>query len=311
MLLNEILGIKYPLIQGAMARIATGAFAAASSNAGALGVIAAGGMDAETLRREIKTCKEQTKKPFGVNLMLKHPDADALAEVIAEEKIAVVTTGAGNPKKYIAMWKEVGSKVIPVIPSVALAKRMEQYGADAVIAEGTESGGHVGEMTTMALVSQVVDAVSIPVIAAGGIGRGRQLLGALSLGAVGAQIGTCLLVAEECPIHDNYKQALLKAKDTDTVVTGRSVGLPVRILKNALAREYLKKEQEGISAEELEIFALNSLSRGVYEGDTQYGSLMAGQIAGQLHEIKPIAEIFSEIDNEYRETLQKICEVLR
>lgn len=306
MLLNKMLGIKYPFIQGAMARISDGSFAAAASNSGGLGIIAAGGMDAATLRREIQVCRQKTAQPFGVNIMLMHPEAKAMATVAAEEKVPVITTGAGNPAPYIAMWQEAGSKVFPVIPSVALAKRVEKYGADAVIAEGTESGGHVGELTTMTLVYQVAQAVAIPVIAAGGIASGAQFLSALSLGAVGAQLGTCLLATEECPIHANYKAALLKAKDIDTVVTGRVTGVPVRILKNALAREYLRQEAAGASKEELEKFTLHSLNKAVVEGDVRHGSLMAGQVAGQLKSIKTIAQVFADIDSQGRHRWQEL-----
>ena len=238
--LNEILGTEFPIIQGGMANIATGEFAAACSNAGALGVIAAGGMPrAELLREQIRICKSLTDKPFGVNLMLMNPCADDMAQVILEEGVSVVTTGAGSPGKYMPAWKQAGIKVFPVVSASILAKRLVQAGADGIIAEGTESGGHVGEMTTMALVPQVIDAVDVPVIAAGGIGDGRQAAAAFALGACGIQVGTCLLASRECPIHDNYKQALLRAKDSDTTVTGRSTGGPVRVLKNKMAREYL------------------------------------------------------------------------
>ena len=236
-LLNEILGTKYPIIQGGMANIATGEFAAACSNAGALGLIGAGGMNVETLRENIRRCKALTDKPFGVNIMLMHPQADEFAKIVVEEGVKVVTTGAGNPGKYISMWKEAGIKVIPVVAAAVLAKHLVPLGVDAVIAEGTESGGHVGEMTTMALVPQVVDAVDVPVIAAGGIADGRQLAAAFALGACGVQVGTCLLVSEECPVHENYKAALLRAKDSDTIVTGRIGGTPVRVLKNRMSRE--------------------------------------------------------------------------
>ncbi|MDO4541472.1 MAG: DUF561 domain-containing protein [Bacillota bacterium] len=310
MLLNEILGIKYPFIQGAMARISSGAFAAAASNSGGLGVIAAGGTDVDGLRREIRMCRSLTDRVFGVNIMLMHPRAQDMAEVSAEEKVPVITTGAGNPAPYISMWHEVGSKVFPVIPSVALAKRMEKFGADGVIAEGTESGGHVGELTTMALVYQVVQSVNIPVVAAGGIASGSQYLAALALGAVGAQIGTCLLATEECPIHDNYKQALLRAKDIDTVVTGRITGTPVRILKNAMAREYLRREAAGATREELEKYTLNSLSKAVEEGDVKNGSLMAGQVSGQIKEIKTIAQVFEDIYSQSQDRFQVLKEEL-
>ena len=240
MKLNELLGIEFPLIQGGMANIATGAFAAAVSNAGALGLVGSGGWDAETLRKEIRIAKEHTDKPFGVNLMLMNPHIDDLAKVVVEEGVAVVTTGAGNPGKYVPAWKEAGIRVFPVVAAPILAKRLERLGVDGFIAEGTESGGHVGEMTTMALVPQVVDTVSVPVIAAGGIADGRQLAAAFALGACGAQIGTCLLASEECPIHENYKKAVIKASATDTIVTGRTTGAPVRVLKNKMAREYVR-----------------------------------------------------------------------
>ena len=291
MKIQELLGIRYPLIQGGMANIATGEFAAAVSNAGALGLIASGSMDAEQLREQIRTCRAHTEKPFGVNLMLMNPHIEQLAQVVVEEKVPVITTGAGNPGKYLPAWKEVGIRVLPVVPSVALARRMERAGADALIVEGTEAGGHVGELTTMCLVPQVVDAVQIPVIAAGGIACGRQVLAAFALGASGVQVGTCLLVSEECPIHTNYKEAVLKAGDTDTTVTGRTTGAPVRILKNKMAREYLKREKEGATLEELEAYTLGGLRKAVLEGDVQYGSLMAGQAAGLCKEIKPVKQI--------------------
>lgn len=294
--LNEILGTEFPIIQGGMANIATGEFAAACSNAGALGLIAAGGLHSgEELREQIRICKSLTDKPFGVNLMLMNPAMDAFAAVVAEEGVPVVTTGAGNPGKYVPAWKAAGIKVIPVVAATVLAKRLAKLGVDAFIAEGTESGGHVGEMTTMALVPQVVDAVDIPVIAAGGIADGRQMAAALSLGACGVQVGTCLLTSEECPIHLNYKQALLDAKDSDTTVTGRSAGAPVRVLKNKMARQYLILEKQGASQEALEKMTLGSLRRAVIQGDTVNGSLMSGQVAGMLTEIKPLRQIFEEL----------------
>lgn len=306
MKLNELLGTEFPIIQGGMANIATGEFAAACSNAGALGIIAAGGMrTAQQLREQIQICRSLTDKPFGVNLMLMNPIADELAQVITEEKVAVVTTGAGNPGKYIPAWKEAGIKVIPVVAASVLAVRLARAGVDAIIAEGTESGGHVGEMTTMALVPQVVDAVDVPVIAAGGIADGRQFAAALALGACGVQVGTCLLVSQECPIHDNYKQALLDAKDRDTTVTGRSSGGPVRVLKNKMARRYLQLEKQGTSLEELEKLTLGGLRRAVLEGDVETGSVMAGQVAGMLHEIRPLREIFQEITAQGYEILKE------
>ena len=303
MKLNEFLGTEFPFIQGGMANIATGEFAAACSNAGALGLIGTGGMNAETLRSHIRTAKALTSKPFGVNIMLMNPEADAMAQVVVEEGVPVVTTGAGNPGKYIAAWKAAGIKVLPVVAAATLAVHLERAGADAVIAEGTESGGHVGEMTTMALVPQVVDAVSVPVIAAGGIADGRQLAAAYALGACGVQLGTCLLVSEECPIHENYKAALLKARDSDTIVTGRTGGAPVRVLKNRMSREYVRQEKAGADKMELEKYTLGSLRRAVFEGDTVTGSLMAGQVAGMLHEIRPLRAIFEDLDKGCRATL--------
>lgn len=295
MKINELLGTEFPIIQGGMANIATGAFAAAVSNAGALGLIGSGGMDAETLRKEIRTARAATDKPFGVNLMLMNPHIDELAKVVVEEGVQVVTTGAGNPGKYVPAWKEAGIKVFPVVAAPILAKRLERYDVDGFIAEGTESGGHVGEMTTMALVPQVVDAVSAPVIAAGGIADGRQMAAAFALGACGVQVGTCLLVSQECPIHENYKLALIKAGANDTVVTGRSTGAPVRVLKNKMARQYLEMEKENMPLAEREKLTLGSLRRAVFDGDLDTGSFMSGQVAGMLTEIKPLRQIFEEM----------------
>ena len=304
-LLNEILGTKYPIIQGGMANIATGEFAAACSNAGALGVIATGHMrEAEMLREQIRICRERTDKPFSVNLMLMNPCAGDMANIIIEEGVKVVTTGAGSPGQYIPTWKNAGVTVIPVVAASILAKRLVQAGADAIIAEGMESGGHVGEMTTMALVPQVIDAVDVPVIAAGGIADGRQVAAAFALGACGIQVGTCLLASVECPIHDNYKQAILKAKDSDTTVTGRSIGGPVRVLKNRMAREYLALEKRGATLEELEHITLGGLRRAVFEGDMERGSVMSGQVAGMLHEIKPLRQIFEELYSGGRAVLE-------
>lgn len=303
MRLDKMLGIKYPCIQGGMANIATGEFAAAVSNAGGLGLIGAGGMNTEMLRDQIRRCKALTDKPFGVNLMLMNPDAPEMARMIVEEGVKIVTTGAGSPSSYMPMWKENGMIVMPVVSSSLLAKKMESMGADAVIAEGTESGGHVGEMTTMALVPQIVDAVSIPVIAAGGIADGRQLAAAFCLGAIGVQLGTCLLAAEECPIHPAYKEAVLKAKDNDTIVTGRIAGTPVRILKNAMAREYVKQERAGADKMDLEKFTLGSLRRAVFEGDVKTGSLMAGQVVGQIKEIRNLKEIFESMCRECEQVI--------
>ena len=294
-LLNEILGTKYPIIQGGMAWVAEHHLAAAVSEAGGLGLIGGANAPGEVVRQEIRKARELTKKPIGVNIMLMSPYADEVAKVVVEEGVQVVTTGAGNPGKYMKMWKDAGIVVIPVVASVALAKLMERGGADAGVAEGTESGGHIGEATTMTLVPQVADAVSIPVIAAGGIADGRQLAAALALGACGVQVGTCLLASEECPIRPNYKAALLKAKDSDTIVTGRSVGAPVRVLKNRMSREYVRQENAGADKMELEKYTLGSLRRAVFEGDTTTGSLMAGQVAGMLHEVRPVADILADL----------------
>ena len=306
MLLNEMLGIKYPIIQGGMANIATGKFAAQVSNAGALGLIASGGMNAEALEKEIAECRKLTDKPFGVNLMLMNPDVDNIAQLLADEKIGIITTGAGMPGKYMGMWKENGSKVIPVVASTALARKVEQQGADAVIAEGGESGGHVGDMTTMTLVPQVIEKVSIPVIAAGGIATGKQFVAAMALGAIGVQIGTCLLVSEECPIHENYKLALIKARDNSTTVTGRSLDAPVRILKNDMAREYIKGERSGGTREELEQFTLGGLRRAVLDGDVKTGSVMAGQVCGQLKEIQPLSVILENLYEDAKKELKEL-----
>ncbi len=309
MRLNEILGTTYPFIQGGMANIATGEFAAAVSNAGALGLIGAGGMDAETLRGHIRRCKQLTDKPFGVNIMLMNPAAPDMARVVVEEGVSVVTTGAGNPGAYVPAWKQAGIKVFPVVAATILAKRLAGLGVDGVSAEGTESGGHVGEMTTMALVPQVADAMQefgIPVIAAGGVADGRQLLAAFALGAVGVQLGTCLLVSRECPIHENYKQALLAARDSDTVVTGRTGGVPVRVLKNKMTRAYLAREKAGADKMELEKFTLGALRRAVFDGDTDTGSLMAGQVAGMLRQEKPLADIFADLWDGCERTLETL-----
>ena len=307
--LSEILGIEFPFIQGGMANIATGEFAAAVSNAGALGLIGSGGMNAETLREHIHRCRSLTDKPFGVNIMLMNPQAPEMAQIVAQEEIPVVTTGAGNPGTYVKLWKEAGCKIFPVVPATVLAKRLADLGVDGVIAEGTESGGHVGELTTMALVPQVVDAMApygIPVVAAGGIADGRQLLAAFALGACGVQVGTCLLVSQECPIHENYKAALLKAKDSDTIVTGRIAGAPVRCLKNRMTRAYVAKEKAGAEKMELEQYTLGSLRRAVFDGDVDTGSLMAGQVAGMLHEIKPLRQIFTELYTGYQKALAEL-----
>ena len=309
--LNERLGIKYPFIQGGMANVATGAFAAAVSNAGALGIIGSGGMNAEKLEEHIRICKSLTDKPFGVNLMLMNPDTPRMAELVARSGVRVVTTGAGSPQKYVPMWKEAGILVIPVCASVLLAQQLVRAGADMIIAEGTESGGHVGEMTTLTLVPQMVDGVDVPVFAAGGIADGRQLAAAYALGAIGVQMGTCLLVSEECPIHENYKNALLKAKDNGTCVTGRINGSPTRILKNKMARDYIRLERQGADKMELEKYTLGSLRKAVFDGNVDEGSLMAGQDCGQLKEIRPLKEIFRSLAEEASAVIMKQQETLR
>ena len=299
-------GMRYPLIQGGMANIATAQLAAAVSNAGGLGLVGAGGMTTDMLRDNIRKCREMTPNVFGVNLMLMHPMIDEMAKAVVEEGVKFVTTGAGNPAKYMEAWKAAGITIVPVVPSAALAKRMERFGADAVIVEGCVAGGHIGELTTMALVPQVVDAVGIPVVAAGGIASGRQVLAAFALGASGVQVGTCLLVAEECPVHENYKRAVVGATDTATTVTGRINGVPVRIIKNKMAMNYIKREKEGATKEELEHFTLGSLRRAVFEGDVDSGSLMAGQVAGMCKQIRPCAEIIRSLFAEYEQAYDRL-----
>ncbi len=292
----KLLGIKYPVIQGGMAWIADAELAAAVSNAGGLGLIAAMNSNGEQLREQIKRAKEMTDKPFGVNLMLMSPFIDEAVKVVCEEKIKVVTTGAGNPSKYMEMLKNAGVKVIPVVASVALAVMVERMGASAVVAEGCESGGHVGETTTMALVPQVVDAVNIPVIAAGGIADGRGMAAAFLLGAQAVQMGTRFLTAAECNVHENYKQKVLAAKDRDTIVTGKSLGHPVRALKNRMTRDFLEKENTpGTTAAELEAMGAGALRRAALEGDVKYGSCMCGQIAGLVNTEGTCKEIIEEI----------------
>lgn len=294
----QIMGTQYPIIQGAMARIAESSLAAAVSNGGGLGIIASGGYDAEWLRAEIAKVREKTDKPFGVNLMLMMPNIDELIQVVCEEKVPVVTTGAGNPGKYIKTLKEAGIKVIPVVASVALAIRVERAGADAVIAEGQEAGGHIGETTTMSLVPQVADAVTIPVIAAGGIADGRGLAAAYMLGAKGVQVGTRFVVATECIVHQKYKDILIKAKDTDTCATGRTTGHPVRVIKNKLTKEILALEKTNEGQEAIDKIGIGALSAAVFKGDMERGSIMSGQIAGLVKKEQPAAEIIKEIFEE-------------
>ena len=295
---TRLLGIEYPVIQGGMAWVAEHNLAAAVSEAGGLGIIGAGGAPAEFVREQIRKVKEATQKPFGVNIMLMNPEADAIAQVIVDEGVKVVTTGAGNPGKYMEMWKAAGVKVIPVVASAGMAKLMERGGADAVVAEGMESGGHIGSITTMALVPQVVDAVSIPVIAAGGIADGRGFAAAFMLGAEAVQLGTRFVAAKESIVHENYKAMLIKAKDIDSAVTGMSTGHPVRSIRNKMTKEYLKMEKEGADFMELEKLTLGSLRKAVTEGDVVNGTVMAGQIAGLVKKEQPCKEIISEIMEE-------------
>lgn len=296
--ITKLLGIQYPVIQGGMAWVAEHNLAAAVSNAGGLGIIGAASAPPEIVRREIRLCKELTDKPFGVNVMLLNPNAEEVAQIVVEEGVKVVTTGAGNPSKYMELWKKAGVKVIPVVASVAMAKLMERAGADAVVAEGMESGGHIGSATTMTLVPQVADAVQIPVIAAGGIGDGRGLAAALLLGADAVQMGTRFVVASESIVHDNYKQKIIKAKDIDSEITGASTGHPIRSLRNKMTREYLKLEQSGADFMELEKLTLGSLRKAVMDGDVEYGTVMAGQIAGMVSRVQPCKDMIEEIVRE-------------
>lgn len=300
---TELLQIEYPIIQGGMAWVAEHHLAAAVSEAGGFGLIGAASAPPEIVREEIRKAKELTDKPFGVNIMLLNPNADEVAKIVVEEGIQAVTTGAGNPEKYMPMWKEAGVKVIPVVASVAMAKRMERYGADAVVAEGMEAGGHIGNQTTMALIPQIVDAVNIPVIAAGGIGDGRGVAASFMLGAEGVQMGTRFVVADESIVHDNYKDRIVKAKDIDSVVTGQSTGHPVRCLRNQMTKEYIKKEQEGVPFEELERMTLGSLRKAVMNGDILNGTVMAGQIAGLVSKRQSCKEIMQEIMTEAEKLL--------
>lgn len=300
---TELLQIEYPIIQGGMAWVAEHHLAAAVSEAGGFGLIGAASAPPEIVREEIRKAKELTDKPFGVNIMLLNPNADEVAKIVVEEGIQAVTTGAGNPEKYMSMWKEAGVKVIPVVASVAMAKRMERYGADAVVAEGMEAGGHIGNQTTMALIPQIVDVVNIPVIAAGGIGDGRGIAASFMLGAEGVQMGTRFVVADESIVHENYKNRIVKAKDIDSVVTGQSTGHPVRCLRNQMTKEYIKKEQEGVPFEELERMTLGSLRKAVMDGDILNGTVMAGQIAGLVSKRQSCKEILQEIMGEAEKLL--------
>ena len=303
--ITELLGIEYPIIQGGMAWVAEHNLAAAVSNAGGLGLIGAASAPPEVVREEIRKCKELTDKPFGVNVMLLNPNAEEVAKVVVEEGVKVVTTGAGNPSKFMEMWKAAGVKVIPVVASVAMAKMMERAGADAVVAEGMESGGHIGSTTTMALVPQVVDGVSIPVIAAGGIADGRGFAAAMMLGAEGVQMGTRFVAAKESIVHANYKEKLIKAKDIDSTVTGMSTGHPVRSIKNKMTKEYLRLEKECADFMELEKLTLGSLRNAVMDGDVINGTVMAGQIAGLVKAEDSCQDIILEIMNDAKKLLGK------
>uniref|UniRef100_UPI003FA1F2E3 enoyl-[acyl-carrier-protein] reductase FabK n=1 Tax=Sporomusa rhizae TaxID=357999 RepID=UPI003FA1F2E3 len=310
MLLNskicQLLNIKYPILQGGMAWVATAELAAAVSNAGGLGLIGAGHMPPDALKAEIRKAKKLTDKPFGVNIMLMSPFVKEVMQVVIDERVPVVTTGAGNPGEYIPALREIGAKVIPVVASVALAKRLERVGVDAIIAEGMESGGHVGEVTTMALVPQVVDAVSIPVIAAGGIGDARGVVAALALGAQGVQIGTLFAASSECTAHPKYKEAIVKAKERSTIVTGASTGHPVRTIANRLTRDFTEMEKRGATVEELDQLGAGKLKAAVRDGDIEYGSVMVGQVAGMIGAIRPVAEIMQEIVKNIPEVITEL-----
>lgn len=304
--ITELLGIKYPIFQGGMAWIAESTLASAVSNAGGLGIIAGGSAPIDYLREQIRRCKSLTDKPFGVNIMLMSPNAEELAQLVIEEGVTVVTTGAGNPGKFMAAWKEAGVKVIPVVPSVALAKRMERSGADAVIAEGTESGGHIGENTTMCLVPQVVDAVEIPVLAAGGIADGRGIAASFMLGAEGVQVGTRFLAADECQVNPVYKELVVKAKDTDSVVTGRYTGHPCRNVKTKFSKMLANGEKDGsLTPEQFEEVTLGSLRKAVQDGNLDEGSFLCGAIAGMVKEVKPCKDIIEEMFGEAEALLSK------
>ena len=305
MTITSLLGIKYPIFQGAMAQIARHELVSAVSNAGALGILASGGVSPEELRKEIQQCKELTDKPFAVNLMLMMPNIDEIIDVVIEEGVKIVTTGAGTPRKFMPRLKEAGIKVIPVIPSVKAAVKMEELGCDAVVVEGMEAGGHVGTSTTMALLPQVTSAVNIPVIAAGGIADGRGMAAAYCLGASGVQMGTVFLASEECPVTDAYKNMILEAVDTSTTLTGEKLGAPVRGIKNELTKRYHELEEQSSTLMELEELTLGSLRRAVYDGDVENGSVMAGQIAGLVTEIRPVKNIIEDVIKEAREVLKK------
>lgn len=302
----KLLNIKYPIIQGGMAWVANASLASAVSNAGGLGIIAAGNAPKDIIKSEINKCKKLTDKPFGVNVMLMSPFVEEIIDLVIEEKIEVITTGAGNPAKYIENLKGAGVKIIPVVPTISLAKRMEKLGADAIIAEGTEAGGHIGDLTTMVLVPQIVDEVGIPVIAAGGVADGRGIVASFALGASAVQIGTRFICSEECSVHENYKNLVIKAKDRDAVVTGRSTGHPVRTLKNKLSKEFLKMEKEGAFIEELDKKGSGALRLATVDGDLERGSFMAGQIASIIKDIKPCKEIIEDMVSQAKAIMPNI-----
>lgn len=307
----DLLNIEYPILQGGMAWVATAELVSAVSNAGGLGIIGSGNAEPSWVRKEIRRTRSLTDKPFGVNIYFLSPYAEEVMEVVIEEEVPVVTTGAGNPSKFIPKLKERGIKIFPLVSSVALAKRLEKLGVDGLIAEGMECGGHIGEITTMALIPQIVDAVKIPVIAAGGIADGRGLVSTLALGAQGIQMGTRFIASTECKVHENYKKEILRAKDRDTVVTGASTGHPVRVIFNKLAKEFLEMEKKGALPEELEKFGTGRLRSAVIDGDVEYGSLMAGQISGLIKEIKPVKEIIDDIIKEAEEIINKMAKFLK
>lgn len=307
--ISDMLNIKYPIIQGGMAWIATAELAGAVSNAGGLGIIGCGNAPASIIKKEIDKIRKITNKPFGVNVMFLSPFLEEIIDMLLEEKVPVITTGAGNPGKYIERFKEIGTKVIPVIPTVALAKRMEKLGADAIIVEGTEAGGHIGELSTMALLPQIVDAVDIPVIAAGGIADGRGFVAALSLGAKGVQIGTRFVCTDECIAHDKYKEAIVKAGDRDAIVTGRSTGHPVRVIKNQFTKDFIKREKENESPEELVKFGEGALEKAAIHGDIKNGTIMAGQISSLISDVKSCKEVIEGIIVEAEEVRKRLVNI--
>lgn len=307
MKLQKILSIDYPIIQGGMAHIATGSFAAAVSEAGAFGMIGAGGYSTQELREQILKARSLTDKPFGVNLMLLHPQIEEHAKLVEEMGVALITTGAGNPGRFVEAWKNKGIKVFPVVGDPALGFRMARLGVDGLIAEGNEAGGHIGPMTTMTLVPQLIDRVDLPIIAAGGIASGKQLLAAEALGAIGVQMGTAFLGTLECPIHDNYKERVLSANSSNSKVIGRSIGLPLRVLNNPMVRSYLQLEAQGKDKEELEHFTLGALRKAVQEGDIKSGSLMAGLVVTQINEILPVKDLLEKLYQDYLLEKARLC----